>query len=473
MKALTRPKKLTPQEIRGEYFSTRLKPRTSLSPTPRTQTDLTPSAKYVAREARKRLGEKSATETLRAPAEDDLFQLVGAIENTEGEELSERERTAVVASLSASLETYDILTPLIENADVNDIIIQSFKDISIQCGRRNVQTDLRFSDHETYKSFVENLLKRVGKACTSATPVVDAAIDSSIRLCVTHESFSPPGSGPFVTLRIARHRSTSLDSLVQFELAPRLILDYLRTVIRDARATILIGGEVGTGKTTLARALVQGIDPEEAILTIEDTHELALDRPFVRTLLTREANTEGAGRITPAQAIRTSMRMAMNRIVLGEMRDSEAAEAFIDVCASGHAGISTIHARSARDVIARLELFLSRAQAGVSVETIRRQIANAVSVIIYLAVDSTERKRRIIEVLEVGSSSDGAVQVAPMFTFGANESFAEWKRGPGVSQFLPQLLKSGVRLGNAGDIYSLDPELMYRGSRIHPVIGTA
>ncbi len=265
-----------------------------------------------------------------------------------------------------------------------------------------------------------------------------------------------------LTLRIARHRAISLEGLVQFELAPRIVLDYLAAIVSDAKATLLISGEVGTGKTTLVKALATRISSDEALLIIEDTHELALERPFVRTLLTREANTEGAGRIAPAQAIRTGMRMAMNRVILGEMRDAEAAEAFIDVCASGHAGMSTIHSRSARDALSRLELFLARAQGNVSVEAIRRQIANAVSAVVFVDVERATGKRRIAEILEVGASSDGAVQVSPMFTFVPTDGQAVWRRESGISQFPEALRRAGIVMPRNGDRIGFDLDTLYR-----------
>lgn len=454
---------LTANDIRERYFGTRERSEADTSSDQLIlKSELTPTAKHVLREARKRLGEQSALGDKTTPSEEDLLRLVSRVEEVEREELSDKERNSVVASLSASLEHYDILTSLVENEEVNDIIVRSYRDISIQIGRANIQTDLRFPDHETYKSFVENLLKRAGKSCTAATPIVDAAIDPHVRACVTHESFSPLGSGPMLTLRIARHKSVSLDSLVALELAPKIVLDYLTVAVRETGATLLLAGEVGTGKTTLVKALAHQIREEEAILIIEDTHEVVLDRRFVRTLLTREANTEGAGRISPALAIRTGMRMAMNRVILGEMRDAEAAEAFIDVCASGHPGMSTIHARSARDAVSRLELFLARAQGNVTIDTIRRQIANAVSIVVFLDVDRETKKRRIIEILEVGSSSDGVVQLSPIFSFVPGRPFPEWKREAGLSSFRAELDRSGVALPNNGSRISLDPEFMYR-----------
>ncbi len=453
-------------EIARHFFCSSLSSQLVQTPENARGSELTASGKYIVREVKKFLGQTAATKSdaeqkAHAPSEEDLLALVKKVEERESEELSERERVAVVTALYSALDHYDILSPLLENHDVNDIIIRAFDDISVQTNRRNIQTDLKFADHDSYKAFVENLLKRAGKACTIGSPVVDAAPDPHVRVCATHESFSPPGSGPMLTIRIARNEYISLDALIHHQLAPPLILDYLAVLVATGQCSVLIAGEVGTGKTTLLRALSSRIPESEAILVIEDTHEIVLQRRFVRTLITREPNTEGAGRISPALAIRTGMRMAMNRLILGEMRDAEAAESFIDVCASGHAGMSTIHSRSAKDAIGRLELFLARAQGAVQIETIRRQIANAVSVIVFLGVDRDAGKRRILEVVEIGSFSDGAIQLSPMFRYLPHPNRPQWRREAGLSQFQAELQSTGLALPTAGGTLGLDPENSY------------
>lgn len=318
---------------------------------------------------------------------------------------------------------------------MNDIIIRRFDDVSVQVNRRNVQTDLAFPDHESYVSFIESLLARVGKACTTAQPIVDAMVAPAVRACVTHESFSPSGSGPLCTLRIARHRSVSLAGLGAAGLAPLPLLEYLAEIVGRGATTVLLSGEVGSGKTTLGGALAQAVPEPEAILVIEDTHELVLNRRFVRTLLTREMNSEGAGRITPAQAIRAGFRMAMNRIILGEMRDPDAATAFVDAAASGHPGLSTIHARSARDALNRLELFLSRAQPGVGMESVRHQIAQAVGVIVHLEMDQRNGRRRIAEIAEVAPFAEGVIQLAFIARLDRMADEPRWTREHGISRF--------------------------------------
>lgn len=416
---------------------------------------LTASAKYIIREVQQFIAQNFKDRFLNSFKEEDLIEIVKHVEEKHAEFLSEHERTQVLAIISNSFEHFDILEPLVKNPEINDIIIRKYNDISVQTSRQNTQTDLSFADENHYKSFIENLLKQVGKSCTLATPVVDASLESHIRICVTHESFCPPGSGPMMTIRIARHTDVTLNELTDCKLAPPEIMEYLSKIVSIGNNTILIAGEVGTGKTTLVKALSMYVPENEAILIIEDTNEINLNRKFVRTLLTREANTEGAGKIPPAFAIRTGLRMAMNRLILGEMRDSEAAEAFIDVCSSGHSGFSTIHARSAKDAISRLELFLSRAQGNVTIDTIRKQIANAVSVIVFLAVNKKTQTRHIYEILEIGSFSDGAVQFSPIYKFQADQKVPSWKRESGVS-FLNELSpENKIKLSKNGTIISL------------------
>lgn len=434
---------LTAERIAQLYTAkNQVRPASGASP----NSALSISAQYVLKAVKSR-----AQQSLTALDTEELEALILEVESKESEFLSDRERAATIAALQRSLDHYDLLTPLIENPAVNDIIVSRFDNISVQIGRRNIQTDLRFASREAYKSFLEQLLKRAGKACTTASPVVDAAIDPHIRACVTHESFSPQGEGPFLTLRIARKEAMSFESLLSSGMAPTAVLNYLQAIARKGAATLLIAGEVGTGKTTLVRALASTLDNEEALLVIEDTHELMLERPFTRTLLTREANTEGAGKIAPAEAIRAGMRMAMNRVILGEMRDAEAAEAFIDICASGHPGMSTIHARSARDALHRLELFLLRAQPSVGVEVVRRLIANAVSVVVFLGVDPSTRRRRVQQVVEIATAADGQVQTNPIFSFSSHGEEARWIRDSGISQFSDLLQKDGVHLPRVGE----------------------
>jgi pilus assembly protein CpaF len=163
---------------------------------------------------------------------------------------------------------------------------------------------------------------------------------------------------------------------------------------------------------------------------------------------TREANNDGAGRVAPSECIRGGMRMAMNRIIFGEIRDAEAAEAFIDVCASGHPGLSTIHARSAIDTIARLELFLGRAQKGVSQSVLQQQIGTAVHVVVHIDICKDTGRRRIMEVVELGSVADGVLRHRNIFRYAPVNGSASWSVENRISTYRDQIesMPEGVLL---------------------------
>ena len=146
----------------------------------------------------------------------------------------------------------------------------------------------------------------------------------------------------------------------------------------------------------------------------------------MRYIRTREANSDGAGRVTPNECIRGSMRMAMNRIIFGEMRDAEAAEAFIDVCASGHPGLSTIHGKSGAEAITRLELFLGRAQRGAANLVLTQQVATAVQIIVALGVCCRTGRRRVVEVREIGPVADEVLRQREIFRYMERSGLPSW-----------------------------------------------
>jgi len=286
-------------------------------------------------------------------------------------------------------------------------------------------------------------------------------IGSFARIHAVHKSLCE--SGPYLTLRLNRFSSVSSKDLIRFGLAPQGVFDYLNAMVA-AGATLLIVGEVGTGKTTLARALASGMPAEESILVIEDTPEIKLEHPHVRYLTTREANTDGAGKVSPSECIRGGMRMAMNRIIFGEMRDAEAAEAFIDVCASGHPGLSTIHAKSAAESLTRLELFLGRAQKGVTRGVLNEQIATAVQAIVFVDICRETGRRRIQEVKEIGPVADGVIRQRDMFKYQVRRGLPEWRVLNKVSAHREAIERNskGVNLSSYPAVLDLEMDQLYQ-----------
>lgn len=423
---------------------------------------LTPALTNIYQEVQRELALFEGQNNLKhSMTNQELMHLVILTSDKLGLEINTYERDQILGLLEKDQKPFSILQSLVDDPKISDIIISNYSKISIQQGRSNYNTDLSFPSQEIYESFVERLLNRAGSTYSTKVPIADGMIGSYARLHVVHKSLAQ--DGPYLTIRINRFSKVQLLDLYNFGLAPKAILDYLRIVAISGK-TILIVGEVGTGKTTLARAIASALPLDESLLVIEDTPEIKLVHPHVRTISTREDNVDGSGKVSPSQCIRAGMRMAMNRIIFGEMRDSEAAEAFIDVCASGHPGLSTIHAKSAQDAIARLELFLGRAQKGVSQNVLKQQIATAVQVVVHVDICKITRKRRIIEIRELGDVADGSLRQREIFKYKAKDNNATWRVINKVSNYREELEGSNdkVILSALPDILELDFDIAYK-----------
>lgn len=349
-----------------------------------------------------------------------------------GLEITNIERDEIASAVEQQKKPFGVLQPLVDDPAVSDIIVTDFSKIAVQQGRHNYLTDLSFSNQALYEAFVERLLSRAGASYSTKKPIADGMIGSTARVHAVHRCLCD--AGPYLTIRLNRFARVSVADLLEHGLAPQPILHYLQALV-GAGLTVLVVGEVGTGKTTLVRALAGSIPTQQSILVIEDTPEIKLEHPHVRYIRTREENTDGAGRVAPSECIRAGMRMAMNRIIFGEMRDAEAAEAFVDVCASGHPGLSTIHARSIPEALVRLELFLGRAQRGVERRVIAEQIVTAVQVVVYVDICPVTRARRILEIREVGPVADGAIRHREMFRYQLAHANPSWQVVNRVSNY--------------------------------------
>lgn len=359
-----------------------------------------------------------------------LSSLVSQSADQVGIALTSVELDELTALLRKDTQSFGILQPLIEDISVSDIIVSGFTKVAIQQGRRNILTDYHFGTQEQYERFVERLLLKSGAIYSTRRPMVDGMIGDTYRIHAVHKTIAE--GGPYLTIRINRFSSVTTENLITAGLAPEPVFDYFRQVINSGN-TLLVIGEVSTGKTTLARALAAEMPEHDSIVVIEDTPEIRIQHPQVRYLTTREDNIEGEGQLIPSECIRAAMRMAMNRIILGEIRDARAAEAFVDVCASGHPGLSTIHGKDIREGLTRLQLFLGRAQPGVDAATLLRQIMMAVQVVVYVDVCPVSHRRRIFAVAEIGSSNEGILQLNEIFRY-SYQNKAEWEVRTRVSR---------------------------------------
>jgi pilus assembly protein CpaF len=362
------------------------------------------------------------------------------------EQLTDVERADLIVHLRVDLTGWGVLQPLIDDSRVTDIHVYDHSTVVLQRGKVSESTGLHWPSKEAYLAFVDRLLLKLGKSLSTQQHTVDGAFENGIRVCAVHESVCV-GCGPLLSIRVPRLSDTSLDMLAEFELAPRVIIEYLASLTRWGHATMLIAGETGTGKTTLLKGLGTQFDPTESIVTVEDTPELNFNHSFLRALVSRPPNVEGIGEVTLQEHIKTTLRMTPNRVILGEMRTPLAAEAFLESAQTGHTGMSTIHARNAKETLVRLESLLGRAQKSVSIDIIRQQIALAVDVIVWMFRDKHSGRPRIGEIIEVGHYVEGSIQIKPIFRFDHSSEVPAWLVESWNSYFEDVLSKDGVHLG--------------------------
>jgi pilus assembly protein CpaF len=408
-------------------------------------------ASTVLREARRELGSDynaQGTEDNVLLSEVAIAGAVDKVLKKRNESLDDLERANIIIHLQKDLAGWGVLQPLIDNREVTDIHCYDFQTVVLQRGKVSETTGLHWPTREAYISFIDRLLLRLGKSLSTQQHTVDAALPNGIRICCVHESVCGQ-RGPLLTIRVPRILEVSLESLVTYQVAPPLIVQYLACLTRTGLCTMMVSGETGTGKTTLIKCLGTQFKTDESIIAVEDTPELNFQHPYFRSLVSRPPNSEGVGEVTLQEHIKTTLRLTPTRVILGEMRTPYAAEAFLESAQTGHVGMSTIHARNARETLVRLESLLGRAQKSVAIDIIRQQIALAVDLVVWMVREKGTGKPRVAEVVEVGNFSEGQIQIRPMFTIAKQGEKPTWKVESWASRFDEYLSKEGIFLGDS------------------------
>lgn len=409
---------------------------------------LSPIANAIMREARRELGSTESIAEEATISEENIARAVDKVCASRGFAIDDIVRADIIVHLKRDLLGWGVLQSLIENPEVTDIHCYDYQTVVLQRGKKSETTGLHWPSHEAYCTFIDRILFRLGKSLSTQQHTVDASFPDGKRICAVHDSVC--GSrGPLLTIRVPRVPETTLESLVSYQVAPPLIVNYLAALVRTCEHTFMVAGETGTGKTTLMRCLGTQFRSDESIIGVEDTPELNYRHPYYRSLVSRYANTEGVGEVTLQEHIKTTLRLCPSRVILGEMRTPEAAEAFLESAQTGHSGMSTIHARNARETLTRLESLLGRAQRGVNVDIIRQQIALAVDVVIWNCRERVSGRVRLAEIIEVGHFVEGSIQVRPMFKLIKQGEQPVWEVQSWSSNFEEILERNGIILGDA------------------------
>lgn len=325
--------------------------------------------------------------------------------------LTSAERAAAVSRLFHSFRGLDALQPLLADPDVTEIMIVGHDRIFFEKNGRLQRASLGFESQERLEDLIQSIVGQVNRIVNEASPIVDARLPDGSRVHVV----LPPVAlqGPIVTVRRFPARPLGMDELVKLGAISEEAAVLLRRLVR-AKYNIFISGGTGSGKTTFLNALARWIPPDERIITIEDAAELQIpDIANLVSLETRNANTEGKGRIGMRELIRASLRMRPDRIIVGEVRGEEALD-MLQAMNTGHEGsLSTGHANTARDMLSRLEtMVLGGSELPVSV--VRRQLASALDIVVHLS-RLRDGSRRVVEISEVAGIKDGDVELNSLF----------------------------------------------------------
>ena len=274
-------------------------------------------------------------------------------------------------------------------------------------------TDVTFADDDHLMKIIDKIVSRVGRRVDESSPMADARLPDGSRVNV----IIPPLAldGPVMSIRRFSVVPLTMDNLVERKTLTPEMAQVLQA-LASAELNLLISGGTGSGKTTLLNIMSGYIDERERVVTIEDAAELQLRQPHVVRLETRPPNIEGKGEITQRSLVRNALRMRPDRVILGETRGAEALD-MLQAMNTGHEGsMTTVHANTARDALARLENMLAMSGINLPSKVARGQIASAIDVVIQTN-RLTDGKRKLISISEITGLEGEVISMQDIFTF--------------------------------------------------------
>lgn len=292
---------------------------------------------------------------------------------------------------------YGPLEPLLARDDIADIMVNGADTTYIEVDGKIERTNIRFRDNVQLMNICQRIVSQVGRRVDESSPICDARLLDGSRVNV----IAPPLAidGPTLTIRKFKRDKLKLEDLVRSGSVNEAGAEVLR-IIGHTRCNVLISGGTGSGKTTLLNCLTAFIDPGERVVTCEDSAELQLQQPHVVRLETRPANIEGSGEVTMRDLVKNCLRMRPERIIVGEVRGSEAFD-LLQAMNTGHDGsMGTLHANSPREALSRVESMITMGGFSLPAKTIREMIVGSIDVIVQ-ASRLRDGSRRIMFITEV------------------------------------------------------------------------
>ncbi|MCQ0989317.1 CpaF family protein [Jiella marina] len=346
-------------------------------------------------------------------AREEIIQVVNAIIGARKIQISVPEQERLVGEICDDVLGYGPLEQLLARDDIADIMVNGCDPIFIEVGGRVQETDIAFHSNEQLLNVCQRIVSKVGRRVDESSPICDARLEDGSRVNV----IAPPLAihGPTLTIRKFKKDKLTLDQLVQFGAISPEGAEILK-IIGRVRCNVVISGGTGSGKTTLLNCLTRYIDPEERIITCEDSAELQLQQRHVVSLETRPPNLEGEGEITMRALVKNCLRMRPERIIVGEVRGPEVFD-LLQAMNTGHDGsMGTIHANSPRECLKRMESMIAMGGFTLPAATVREIIVGSVDVIIQ-ATRLRDGSRRITHITEVLGMEGDVITTQDLFVY--------------------------------------------------------
>ncbi|WAH96113.1 CpaF family protein [Arthrobacter sp. MMS18-M83] len=327
--------------------------------------------------------------------------------------LSSAERQRLVQEIADDVLGLGPLQRFLDDQDITEIMVNSADRIYVESAGKLYLTSARFTSEEHLRKIIERIVSKVGRRIDESSPLVDARLADGSRV----NAIIPPlaVNGSSLTIRKFARVPLTVQNLIGLGTLSPEMAELLHACVQ-ARLNIIVSGGTGTGKTTLLNVLSSFLPADERIVTIEDAVELQLQQEHVVRLESRPRNIEGKGEISIRDLVRNSLRMRPDRIVVGEVRGGESLD-MLQAMNTGHDGsISTVHANSPRDAVARLETLVLMAGMDLPLRAIREQIASAVNLIVHIS-RLRDGTRRVTHVTEVQGMEGDIVTLQDAFTF--------------------------------------------------------
>ncbi len=320
--------------------------------------------------------------------------------------LSSQERRELTAEIEADALGLGPIQRLLDDDSISEIMVNHPRQIYIEQNGRLTLAPVTFSSEQQLRRVIERIVAKVGRRIDESSPLVDARLADGSRVNAVIPPLAVRGSS--LTIRKFAKKAFTVDDLIRFGSMTPDLGELLELCVRG-RLNVLVSGGTGTGKTTLLNVLSSFIPDGERIVTIEDAIELKMQQEHVVQLESRPPNIEGRGEVTIRDLVKNSLRMRPDRVVIGECRGAEALD-MLQAMNTGHDGsISTLHANSPRDCVARLETLVLMAGMDLPLRAIREQIGSAVDLIVQIS-RMRDGSRRITYVTELtGIKNDEAV----------------------------------------------------------------